>query len=120
MACPCPQQHLRVDGQVDDGTWHAGFMRKCYYKNKHGFQSKEVESVDVQWNDTNSQTTLPVQKVRLHQTEADTDYVGPIVQTPDQFRYAPRSHAATSVDKHCRFSAWRLFAASLERCVFSA
>ena len=76
------RENLRVNARFYGDTWHDGVIRRIYYKRG----STEIEKVDVQWDGECSQTTVQVEDLRLHPSNAESAsaYVRPVVQTPAQ------------------------------------
>ena len=64
MAWAWPRQGLPVQG-LFNGKWYDGQIRRCHYKEKDRLQTAEVYEVEVQWDGECSQSTLPVEHVRL-------------------------------------------------------
>ena len=64
MAWEWPRQGLLVQG-LFNSKWYDGQIRSCHYKEKDGRQTAEVYEVEVQWDGECSQSTLPVEHVRL-------------------------------------------------------
>ena len=91
------RENLRVNARFYGDTWHDGIIRRIYYKRG----STEIEKVDVQWDGECSQTTVQVEDLRLHPSNAESAsaYVRPVVQTPAQpQQYAPPPQPQVPMD----------------------